>query len=97
MPIARLKVTSRCWAPSCKSRSRRRRAASPASDVRPSRPAPAPAGPDLRLQPGMLQGQARRRRGQADKLRLVLQRLVVDQHCLACPARSAWTARPRTG
>ena len=34
MPSARLKVTSRCCAPSCRSRSMRRRSASPASTIR---------------------------------------------------------------
>ena len=36
----------------------------------------------LGLQAGMVQGQARGRRRQPDQLRLVLQRLVVDQHGL---------------
>ena len=64
---------------------------------------PGPGGTDLLqlglhlgLQPGVLQGHARRGRRQLDQLRLKLQAFVVDQYGLLAPATGAM-ARPGSG
>jgi hypothetical protein len=51
-------------------------------DPGPGRPHQLQLRLDLGLQPGMLQGHARRRRGQPDQVRLEVQARVVDQHGL---------------
>ena len=56
-------------------------------DPGPGRPHQLQLRLDLGLQPGVLQGHARRRRGQPDQLRLEVQARVVDQHGLPRPGQ----------
>ena len=56
-------------------------------DPGPGRPDQLQLGLDLGLQPGMLQGHARRRRGQPDQLRLEFQTRVADQYRLLRPGQ----------
>ena len=72
-------ATSRCWAPSCRSRSSRRRSAAPASTSR-ARGALQllDAGVQLGVEPLVLQRERRAAAARAEELGLVAQRAVVD-------------------
>ena len=80
--------TRRCWAPSCRSRSSRRRSSSPVTDdARTGRPQVGQLGQRLGLQPLVLQAEVRGRAELVDQVRVGQQPRPVHQHREVGPRR----------